>query len=145
MVGLPELTALAGVLFMMTNIPKPWWKRRRFWWPLVAVLAVGGAATVARFDADASRIIVYNQTGDHLATVTIVACGQTKTFRDIDDDVSVRFKLLPTGGASAITIRVNGEERWQGDYIEPGGGYRAIIRLGRHAAVTCRNDISWWR
>jgi len=89
--------------------------------------------------------MVYNQTGDRLATVTITACGQTKTFRDIDDDVSVRFKLVSTGGASAIAIFVNGEERWQGDYIEPCGGYRAIVRLGRHSAVTCRNDISWWR
>ena len=145
MVGLPGFTALAGVLFMMTKILKPWWQRRRFWWPLVAVLAIGGAATVAWLGADASRIIVYNQTGEHLAAVTIIACGQAQTFQDIADDVSVRFKLAPTGGASAITIRVNGEERWQGDYIEPCGGYRAIVRLGRHATVTCRNDISSWR
>ena len=118
----------------MINHPKPWWKRRRLWWPLAAALAIGGAATFAWLDADTSRIIVYNQTGDPLASVTIAACGQTKTFREVDDDVSVRFKLLPTGGASAITIFVNAEERWQGDYIEPSGGYRAIIRLGRHAA-----------
>lgn len=136
---------MAGVLVMMENSSKPWWKRRRFWWPLAAVLVIGGAAVVARLGADASRIIVYNQTGEPLATVTIAACGQTKTFRDIADEVSVRLKLAPTGGASAITILVNGEERWQGDYIEPGGGYRAIIRLGRHAEVTCHNDISWWR
>ena len=109
------------------------------------MLAIGSAAAVAWFDADTSRIIVYNQTGDRLAAITIAACGQTNTFRNIDDEESVRLKLLPTGGASSITLFVNAEERWQGEYIEPGGGYRAIIRLGRQASVTCRNEISWWR
>ena len=124
---------------------KPWWRRRRLWWPLAAAAVLGAAFWFALVRADTSRIVVYNNTGEAIEELTVAACGQSRTFRGVEADSSVRFKLAPTGGESAIAISTNSAVLWQGDYIEARGGYYAIVRLNRDGDVECHTSLqAWW-
>jgi len=109
------------------------------------LLAVTAAAGIAFFRSDASRVVVYNQTGAVLAELTVSACGQSQTFRDVGEGESVRLKLAGVGGESDVAIATNGVALWRGDYVEPRGGYRTIVRLRRDGQVECTTTISWWR
>lgn len=130
---------------MRNDSERKWWKRRRVWWPLGTLLMLVAAAGLAVARSNASRVLVYNETGAPIAQLTINASGQTHTFHDVGEYESVRFKLSPTGGPSDIAIVTNGVEMWHGDYIEPSGGYRAIVRLRRDGQVECTTTICWWR
>jgi len=130
---------------MRNDSERKWWKRRRVLWPLGALLLLGMAAGLAVARSKASRVMVYNETGDSIARLTISAAGQAHTFRDVGDRESVRFQLSRTGGPSDIAIATNGVAMWRGDYIEPGGGYRAIVRLRRDGQVECTATICWWQ
>ena len=122
-----------------------WWKRRRVQWPLGALLVLGVAAGLAISRSNASRIVVYNETGHPLEALSITACGQSRTFHDLGERESVRLKLAANGGASDIAIATNGIAMWRGDYIEPRGGYHAIVRLRRDGQVESTTITSWWQ
>lgn len=124
---------------------RPWWRRRRVVWPLGAAAFLGAAFWLAWARSDVSRVIVYNNTGRNFDELTVSACGQSRTFRDVESDSSVRFKLAATGGESAIAIATHDAVLWQGDDIEPRGGYTAIVRLNRGGDVECRTRLSAWR
>jgi len=123
---------------------KPWWRRRRFWWPLAAAVILGTTFWLALARTDTSRIVIYNNTDGTLDDLVVTACGQSRTFRDVESGASVRFKLAPSGVESAISISVNNAAPWQGDYIEPKGGYRALIHINRNGDVECRTSLSAW-
>lgn len=122
---------------------RPWWKLRRVRWLLAAVVLVSGALFDAVISSGVSRIVVYNELGVALPELSISACGQTKVFHDLGDRESVRVKLASMGAASDIVVATNGATLWQGEYIEPRGGYRAILRLRRDGQVECSTTISW--
>ena len=133
-----------GIIMVMQPV-KPWWRRRRLWWPLAAVAVLGAAFWLALVRADTSRILVYNNTGETIAELTVTACGQSRTFREVEFGDSVRLKLVPTGGESDITILTNDAVMWHGDYIEPRGGYFAVIHLNRNGDVESRTSLQAWR
>lgn len=130
---------------MRTTSKTDWWRHRRVLWPLGLALIGGLTITVAVARAWVSRVVVYNETGADLAELTVSACGQTRTFRDVADQESVRLRLAATGGESDIAIATNGVPLWHGDYLEPRGGYRAIVRLRAGGEVECSTMISWWQ
>lgn len=130
---------------MRTNSRPDWWQRRRVVWPLTATLLLTAAALIALARSDASRVVVYNETGSAIPDLTITTCGQSRSFRDIDEGESVRIKLAPTGSESDIAIATNGVPLWRGDYIEPRGGYRAIVHLRRDGEVEATTTLSWWQ
>jgi hypothetical protein len=121
------------------------WQTRRFRWPaaLLAILAVCAGMAFKR--ANDSRVVVYNQSGTRFTSLTITACGQSHTFREVEDRESVRFELARAGTESDIEISTNGLAMWRGDYIEPRGGYRTTIRLRSDGQVQSTTTTSWLR
>lgn len=130
---------------MQSALPSKWWKHRRVQWPLFALLALAAAAALAITRSKVSRIVVYNETADGIAELTISACGQSRTFRDVSQHDSVRLNLAPTGGESDISLTTNGSLAWRGEFIEPRGGYRAILRLRQDGQVDALVTVSWWQ
>lgn len=130
---------------MRTTSKTDWWHHRRVLWPLGVALIGGLTIAVAVARALTSRVVVYNETGANIAELTVSACGQSRTFRDVADQESVRLKLAATGGESDIAITTNGVPLWRGDYLEPRGGYRAIVRLQPGGEVECFTTTSWWQ
>ena len=126
---------------MISRNYKPWWKRRRFWWPLAALAVLGAVASLAILRLNCSRIVVCNDTGETIDELTVAACGQSRTFHGVEDGSSVRFKLSQQGAESEISVSVAGVERWKGDYIEPRGGYFAIVRMRRGGEIDCRDSV----
>jgi len=122
-----------------------WWRRRRVQWPIGALLVLGVVASLAVTRSNASRIVVYNETGHNFEDLSITACGQSETFRGFGERDSVRLKLAGNGGASDIAIATNGVVMWRGDYIEPRGGCRVFVRLRRDGEVESATTTSWWQ
>jgi hypothetical protein len=130
---------------MRSDSKVDWWKRRRVLWPLGSLLALSLAASLGVAYSNASYVMVYNQTGQLISRLTITAGRDSRIFRDVEDRESVRLVLGGGGGASDIAISTNGVEMWRGEYIEPRGGYRAIVRLRGDGQVECSATISWWQ
>ena len=122
-----------------------WWKLRRLRWLVGTVVLLLATALVAWWRSGASRVMVYNRTGTDIEELTVSACGQSQTFHNLGDGESVRLKLAPTGAASEATVTTNGAVMWHGEYLEPRGGYRAIIRLEAGGEVEASTSISWWQ
>ena len=57
----------------------------------------------------------------------------------------MRFSLAASGGESEIALATNGVAAWRGEFIEPRGGYRAILHLQSGGAVESLVTGSWWR
>ena len=112
---------------------------------MATLLALGVAAGLAIARSNVSRVMVYNETGGTITTLTIAACGQSRTFRNVSDSDSVRLSLASTGGESDIAVTTNGVAAWRGEFIAPRGGYRAILRLRRDGEVESAVTISWWQ
>ena len=106
---------------------------------------LGLAAGLAFTRSNPSRVVVCNETGGGFAELTVSACGQSRTFRDVGYRESVRLKLTASGNPSEIAIATNGVACWRGDCIEPSGGYRAIVRIRRDGLVECAVTMSAWR
>jgi hypothetical protein len=122
-------------------------RRRPFWfWPAVALLALAGLFAAGIISSRTSWVAVCNNTGVPIPQLTVSACGQSRTFRDIGDKGSVILRLDPAGSASEVAVFLYGDKPlWRGDYIEPAGGYHAIVRLGRNGDIECSVSISWWQ
>ena len=130
----------------MRNDSRPdWWRLRRVRWPIAVTLLLAVAAAIAVVRARASRVVVYNDTGAAITDLTITACGQSQTFREVGERDSIRLTLARTGSESDIAIATNGVPLWRGDYIEPRGGYRATVRLRADGQVECSTTISCWQ
>jgi len=114
-------------------------------WPLGALLVLGVAAGLAIARSNPSRVVVYNETGGGIEELGITACGQSRTFRGVGEHESVRLKLSATVGSSDIAIATNGVVMWRGEYLEPRGGYRAMVQLRRDGQVECMVTMSAWR
>lgn len=130
---------------MQTDSKRKWWQLRRVQWPLGALLMLGGAAGLAIARSNSSRVVVYNETGGSIAELVVSACGQSQVFQDVGERESVRLKLATTGNESDIAIATNGVAMWRGDYLEPRGGYRAIVRLRRDGQVESTTTVSSWQ
>ena len=130
---------------MRNDSSRKWWQLRRVQWPLGALLVLGVTAGLAIARSNVSRVVVYNQTGGSIAELVVSACGQSQTFHDVGERESVRLKLAATGGESDIAIATNGVAMWRGDYLEPRGGYRAIVRLRRDGQVESTTAVSAWQ
>lgn len=122
-----------------------WWKLRRVQWPFGLFVLLGAAAGLAVTRSNASRVVVYNETGGSITELAVSACGQSQTFYDVAERESVRLKLTAAGGESDIAIATNGLAMWRGDYLEAQGGYRAIVRLRRDGLVESSTTVSWWQ
>lgn len=129
---------------MRAIFPPECWRRRRVLWPLAALLSLGGAGYQAMRRAGTSQVMVYNQTGGALGDLAISAAGQSRTFRRVDDGESVCFELAASGDGTEITLGVGGVLVWNGDFMEPGAGYRAVIHLRPGGQVESQFSLSWW-
>ena len=114
-------------------------------WPLGSLALICMAAGIGILYSGASRVVVYNETDASLSRVTVTACGTSQTFRDVQDRESVGLVLRRGVGASDIAVATNGVEMWRGDYIEPRGGYRVVVRLRADGQVECTSTISGWQ
>ena len=125
----------------------PFWRRRRLLWPAAAVVLLLGALLIALANSRTSQVVIYNETGENVGELTVTACGQSRVFHDLRDRDSVHFALDPTGSESELALFTNAAAPalWHGDYIEPRGGYRAVVRLRRDGEVECRTSVSWWQ
>lgn len=121
--------------------------RKRVWLPVLALVALGLALGVSIVRSNISRIVVYNQTGERLLGLKIVACGQTKVLPPMEEDTSYRWKLAAEGEASMIELEQPTEPpwTWQGAFIEPSGGHRVILRLWPDGEVEVHAQINFWR
>lgn len=114
-------------------------------WPLGSLALICMAAGIGILYSGASRVVVYNETDASLSRVTVTACGTSQTFRDVQDRESVGLVLRRGVGASDVAVATNGVEMWRGDYIEPRGGYRVVVRLRADGQVECTSTISGWQ
>lgn len=130
---------------MPTNSPRKWWTHRRVQWPFGAFLFLAVVAGVSLVRSNVSSVVVYNETGATIADLTLRACGQSQTFHDVADQESVRLKLKRDGSESDIAISTSGAQVWRGEYIEPRGGYRIVVRLRRDGQTQSTTTISWWQ
>ncbi len=128
---------------MAPDSPRSLWRRRRFWWPVASLAALAAALTLAVVWSQTSQVVVYNLTGEAVPSLTIMACGQRRTFHDVGDGESVRFALAPAGEPSEIVLSTPGATLWQGEYMEPRGGYHGRIRLLPHGQTECLVTQSW--
>jgi len=126
---------------------RPLWLRKRVLFPVAFLLGLLLAAIIAMIRSDASTIVVYNETGNPLPPLLLQACNQSKSFTHLDDQQSVRWRLQPEGLPSAIHLEVAATPlwTWDGDTIQPRGGYRVTIRLQTGNQVEAYTDYSWWR
>jgi hypothetical protein len=126
---------------------RPLWLRKRVVFPGAFIIGILVAAVIAMIRSDASTIVVYNETGAPLPPLLIQACNQTKTFTHLDDQQSVRWRLKPEGLPGPIHLEVAATPLWvwDGDTIQPQGGYRVTIRLQTGNQVESYIDYSWWR
>ena len=130
---------------MQTISKLNWWQHRRVAWPLAALAALTVILGIARVRANESSVVVCNETGARIAELTICACGQTQTFCDVADEDSVRMALRSGGGHGTVGVAINGTTLCRGDYIEPRGGYRTIVRLRRDGQAEFSTSISCWQ
>jgi hypothetical protein len=130
---------------MQNSSNRKWWQLRRVQWPAGALLTLTLAAAFAIARSGASRVVVYNDSGDAIPELTVSACGQSRTFENVSHRGSIRLKLAATGSESEIAISTNGVVMWRGDYIEPRGGYRAIVRLRSDGQVESFITVSAWQ
>ena len=128
---------------MRNDLNPEWWKRRRLWYPLTALALCASALLLALHHSGVSCVVVYNEMDSPIADLRITACGQSQTFRGLEERESVRLKLAALGGESDIAIATNGVLMWRGEYIESRGGFRAILRLGRDGQVQSTTTTSW--
>jgi len=126
---------------------RPLWLRKRVVLPVCFIAGILAAAVIAFLRSDESAIVIYNQTGGPLPPVLVQACNQTKSFAALQDEESFRWKLRPEGSASVIHLEVATTPLWvwEGDTIQPRGGYRVTIRLQPGNQVEAYTDYSWWR
>lgn len=122
-----------------------WWRLRRVLWPLGAFALLTLALAIAVSRSGDSRVVVYNETGRVIHELAVSACGQSQTFQDVRHHESVRLSIRPQGEASDLAITTNGVVAWRGEYLEPRGGYRAIVHLRRDGQVEVSTTISWWQ
>jgi len=108
-------------------------------------LVLTAAAGYAIFDSQASRVVVYNETGRPIAELMVSACRQSQVFHDVSNRESVHLTLAGTGGESDIAIAINGVTQWRGEYVEARGGYRATVRLRRDGEIESSTTLSWWQ
>jgi hypothetical protein len=130
---------------MQNSSNRKWWQLRRVQWPAGALLTLTLAAALAIARSGASRVVVYNDSGESIPELTVSACGQSRTFQNVSHRSSIRLKLAATGSESEIAISTNGGLMWRGDYIEPRGGYRAIVRLRSDSQVGSFITVSAWQ
>ncbi len=122
-----------------------WWRLRRVQWPAATALLLVAAAFLVVARSDASRVVVYNETGSNITELVVSACGQSQVFHDVAEHESVRIKLGDGRGESDIEILTNGVALWRGDYIESHGGYRTVVRLCRDGEIETSTSVSWWQ
>jgi len=132
---------------MKPNQLRPWWLRKRIFFPCVLVAGLLVAAGIAFTNSDTSTIVIYNETGAPLPPLLVRACGQTRTFIALAERESVCISLKPSGNASAIHLELATQPLWQwnGEQIHPRGGERVTIRLWPDGQVEAFREISWWR
>jgi hypothetical protein len=132
----------------MNPIPlRPWWLRKRIFFPLVLFVGIGITGLIAFVNSDDSTIVIYNETDNPLPPLLVGACGQTRTFPTLADQESVLFVLKPDGAESAIHLELAADPpwKWDGELIRPHGGHRVTIRLLPDGQVEAYDQISWWR
>lgn len=103
------------------------------------------AATAALVRSDISRVVVHNDSGLPIGNLGVEAAGSSRTFLNVNDGESVALQLAKSGGESAVTITTNGSVMWQGDYIEPRGGYLEMVHLRPDGGVITSSTISFWQ
>lgn len=123
------------------------WLRKRVVLPVAFIVGISLATVIAMIRADASTIVIYNETGYPLPPLIIQACHQSKTFPHLDDQQSVRWRLKSHGLPTPVHIEVATTPMvvWDGDTIQSHGGYRVSIRLEPGNRVEAYTDYSWWR
>lgn len=115
------------------------------WWPLLAVALVATSFVVAVVVADASLVLVYNETGDLLPEISVSVGSCSKRFRQFASRESICLRLAPRGDAGEISLLAGGACLWRGGYLEPRGGWRAIVRLRRDGQTEFTLTTSPWR
>lgn len=126
---------------------RPWWLKKRVVFSVAFPVLVLIAALVAYRNADISNIVVYDETGRALPPLLISACGQTRTFTQIDDQNSICFSLQPSGDRTPVHLELAGDPpwTWDGPSITPTGGETVTIRLWPNHQVENYVSVSWWR
>ena len=132
---------------MNPNPLRPWWLRKRIWFPLVLLVGIGVTSLIAFVDSDASTIVVYNETDNLLPPLLVRVCGQTRTFPVLADQESICIALKPDGAESVIQLELATDPpwKWEGEIIRPHGGHRVTIRLLSDGQVEAFDQVSWWR
>ncbi len=130
---------------MNHNQLPPWWLRKRIIFPLVLLVGVGVAGTVAFVNSDTSTIVVYNETGARLPPLLVRACEQEKSFATFAERESVQFALKPSGSETTVHLELATDPawKWEGELIHSHGGYRVSIRLWPDRQVEAYTEISW--
>jgi hypothetical protein len=126
---------------------RPWWRRKRVLLPLTLLILLAATFALAVARSNVSRIIVYNETGADVAGLHLSACGQTRNFQSIPAEGSVRWKLAPQGNGSEIVLELATQPpvRWQGEHLDPQGGYVVTLRLWPEGQVEAHRQILFWQ
>jgi|GEM_PF-1360880 len=126
---------------------KPWWLRKRVLLPIVALLAVVAVGWFTIAGANESKVMVYNETGQTVRNIEVLACGQRFQIPELAHEESIRFDLDPVGESGETTLAVLGTTNWNssGNLMEPTGGFRMFFKLHPGGHLEVRSYRSWFQ
>ncbi|MCF7734429.1 MAG: hypothetical protein K9N23_22290 [Akkermansiaceae bacterium] len=125
-----------------------WWRKRRFWGTVVAVLVVGCATWVAEYRGRQTRLIFVNPGSDPVPAFMVTAEGFTHTVPPLVGEASHRW-VLPEGGVPAPvvilgTTATGVDWQWKSSVLQPGSGTRLALRVSADGTVEESSVTSFW-
>jgi hypothetical protein len=125
----------------------PFWRRRRFEWPVAGVLVLILAAVIAFHRSGESRVVLINETGGRIERVKIVACGISAEYASIDDRESVFMPVTGDGQPGEVTVTVDDRQPpiFKGGVVEPAAGCRLFVHLRLQGLSDAVTYYTWRR
>lgn len=125
-----------------------WWRKRRFWGTVVAILVVGSAIWVAEYRGRQTRLMFVNPGSDPIPALLVTAEGFTHTVPPLVGEASHRW-VLPEGGVPAPvvilgTTATGVDWQWKSGVLQPGSGTRLILRVSADGTVEDSSVTSFW-
>ena len=110
------------------------------------LLACAVAIAVAVTRSNASGIIVYNESGVPIRTLSVTAGSQRFALSSLQDQESVRLRLQLRGGGP-VALRISGDRDWEwhGPELPATGGYILIVHIRRGLEVEEQMQIAFWQ
>ncbi len=125
---------------------RPWWARKR-WWLVLWMVFVFIAVVLAFVRSNRSTLVIYNDSGVAMPSMTLLLCGQTFDVAGQQPETSHRIRIQPRGSRGEIQLEIRTTEpiKWEGGLCQPTGGYRGEIHVLPDFSIDFSYQISFWQ